>query len=550
MALLRAHHMDRFHKMKEEERRDKPDRKAEIAERRQEKSTFELPLSFQPKLQSKKDQSDKTPQEAGSKSAANSLTPGELLYQTLTPTTIHCRKKGCFTEKFLITNQKLLMLTNLPVHYDGYYTEEDLAGMLQRFGFQHDEETLYIVPQNRLAFAMMPSTDKVQKMLAACRRTPLWLKGCQLRLHVVASGISMALFPFYKSLMKAVQYNVTDQGVKTVYVKNISQSETWRLRAAAAKIGPLQNFLPLLDRVYIEFKDARDADQLGVWYSRLDPAPRYQITRMKMPDNGLALQKRSPEPGLPLDSETGATTSCVVPRGSLSPLWITLKTSPFVFPTICPWFNHPEYLTITGQDDIARACLLDPTCPSVIMMTGLPDRNYNQVDVATLVWPYITQQNMYGMYYHVIVLKLQRRAFVYFSEWDKCREFVSAYLANPPYMQGSRPTLHFLLCHTHPQYSEDLLYTTLMEWSDTPVVQPERLELRLLIAEIFSCTVDVVKQVLEVVTSIAPISSFVPLANRICIEMAESRGVAQVLEQYKNYTPTDIKQCFDWYVYL
>ncbi|KAM9335917.1 uncharacterized protein ABDE67_020909 [Symphorus nematophorus] len=48
--------------------------------------------------------------------------------------------------------------------------------------------------------------------------------------------------------------------------------------------------------------------------------------------------------------------------------------------------------------------------------------------------------------------------------------------------------------------------------------------------------------VMEVVASIATFVSFLPLANRICVEMADSYSVTQVVEKYKTFSPDSKKQ--------
>ena len=42
-----------------------------------------------------------------------------------------------------------------------------------------------------------------------------------------------------------------------------------------------------------------------------------------------------------VDGATVPLTRLGVPEGSASPFWITMKTSPFLFPTASPWFIVP-----------------------------------------------------------------------------------------------------------------------------------------------------------------------------------------------------------------
>lgn len=55
----------------------------------------------------------------------------------------------------------------------------------------------------------------------------------------------------------------------------------------------------------------------------------------KLPENAVPDGKDA------VDGATIPLTKFGVPEGSMSPFWITMKTSPFLFPTVSPWFIIP-----------------------------------------------------------------------------------------------------------------------------------------------------------------------------------------------------------------
>ncbi|XP_045920990.1 microtubule-associated protein futsch-like isoform X5 [Micropterus dolomieu] len=257
---------------------------------------------------------------------------------------------------------------------------------------------------------------------------------------------------------------------------------------------------------------------------------------------------RFPENALPdsKDIVAGVTIPPIknVPQGSISPFWVTLKTRPFLFPTMSPWFIIPDYLTVKGQDDIEKAS--GSKFPT-IMLTGLPEENYQHEDVAKLVWRYFPKQNLRSLYYNVTVLSLQRRAFVFFADWTTCCNFARDHITNPVSVKGSKLSVHFVLQHMNPASTEDMMYRSLMKWSNAGVSEPMSLEERLLCVEISETSGEVIKKVMDVVDSIATFVSFLPLANRICIEMADSSGVAKVVKKYNTLSLDSSKRCTTWW---
>ncbi|GAA6230302.1 uncharacterized protein LOC108873681 [Lates japonicus] len=497
--------------------------------------------------------SEQQPATTSSSSAAvTSLTIGEMVEKHLNQKKITCLSHStCFSPKFFSLDKKLLLITNLPKYYEGCYTEADIAKLLTPYGFKYENDNIYVIPQTGMVFALMPTAANVHDILSATRKNRFIIKKSRLRLSVVDGGITMTPLGFYKSLMKRMNSPVVDDGERTIYIKNISPQEARDLREALRKIDFVRNYLPLLNKVFIEFESIRDADRLGVWYSLLKQPPRHRVHRLKTPHSGCtSLPPRLAANAMPdsKDVVAGATvptTNFGVPQSSISPFWVTLTAPPFLFPTMSPWFIIPDYQTVRGNNDITKASCQGSVF-STIMLTGLPEGNYRHEDVARLVWPYFPRQNLHSLYYNVTVLTLQRRAFVHFTDWASCCRFVRDHIKNPVCVGGCELKVHFVLQHMYPESEEELMYKTLMKWSNACVPDLESLEKRLLCVEISETTVAVVRMVMEVVASIASFVSFLPLANRICVEMADPSGVTQVVEKYKTFTPDTAFKAATW----
>uniref|UniRef100_A0A665TPZ5 Matrin-type domain-containing protein n=1 Tax=Echeneis naucrates TaxID=173247 RepID=A0A665TPZ5_ECHNA len=399
-----------------------------------------------------------------SSAAATHVTIGEMMEKHLAQYKLPCFKmKNCFFAK-----KKVLVINNLPKYKFVSYTEEDLAKLLIPFGFEYKAENIYVIPQICMAFAMMPTIENMRELMKSVRRRHLSLKMSKLMVQVVSKDMAMTPLGFYKSLMRQMNSPVLDDGGSIIYIKNISPSEAKELRESLNKIGSVRNFMPLLNKVFVEFESNRDADRLGVWYSLLKQAPAHKVCRLKVPHSGCkALPPRLAANAIP-DVAAGPTipaTKFGVPRGSVSPFWVTLASSPFLFPTMSPWFIIPDTLTVRVNEDITRVNRHGTIFPTV-MFTGLPEGNYKHEDFAKLVWPYFPKQTLHSLYYNIIVLTLQRRAFVYFSDWTSCSNFVRDHIKNPVSVRGSLLNVHFVLEHMAPEPSEELMYKTLMKWSN------------------------------------------------------------------------------------
>ncbi|XP_031706966.1 uncharacterized protein LOC116385549 isoform X1 [Anarrhichthys ocellatus] len=478
------------------------------------------------------------------------LTFGEMIEKHLYRQKIPCFKwKTCLSQKFTSPDRKLLLITNLPEYHDGCYTEEDLAKLLMPLGFQYAEDSIYVIPQTCMAFVLMPEFKDVIKILKLHKG--IHFKGSKLAFHVVSCSFEMAPFFFYKTLMKLLRFRGVVDASKIVYIQNISWSETRELRQSLKKMQFVRNFFPLLNKVFVEFEAPVHADRLGVWYSFLKQAPDHKLYRLAIPSVGNRVLHLPKSPGNALpplkDLIRGARilhTKCSLPQDTLGPFWVTLRSHPFVFPTKSPWFIIPKYQTLKVLPDIERA--RQGSRFPTIMLTGLPPGNYSHVDVASLVWRYFPKWNLRSMYYNVMILPLQRRAFVFFTDWTSCCDFVHEHIRNPVCLKYCLLSVHFVMENISPISSEEILYRTLMAWSNAGVPEPKLLEERLLCVETSEMSVDIIGVVMGVVASTAPFVGFLPLSNRICIEMVDSSGVTKMVEKYKSYIPDSCDSYDAW----
>ncbi|KAK5618557.1 hypothetical protein CRENBAI_016479 [Crenichthys baileyi] len=474
---------------------------------------------------------------ASSSAAADaSLTVGEKLGRLLHPEKIRCLSEHIIvsTKPFSLYT-RLLLISNLPEYHDGCYAESDIANLLHEFGFQYEGRNIYVIPQACMAFVLMDHFQCARRAFVASQNESLILNGSKLSAQIVSSKIFMAPFEFYKSLMELVGFPVSDDGTSTIYIQNISPSEARDLRETLRRIDSVKNYLPLLNKVFVEFESARDADRIGVWYSLLKRYSAHNVYRMKLPRNSsTSLSPRLALKAMPdaKDIVTGPvvpTTNFGVPVGSTAPFSVTLTTAPFVFPTASPWFIIPKFSTIRTKKDLWTPASMGPKS-STIMLTRLPEGNYSHEDIAKLVWKYFPKQNLQTLLYNIVVLPLQRRAFVHFNDWQSCCSFVEDFLKCPASIKGYILYIHQVLQDMPSGFSEGILYRNMMKWSNTRVPELESLEERLLLVVLSEVSVYLIISVLKTVTSIAPLVSFLPLANRLCIEMEDSSSVARVVE--------------------
>uniref|UniRef100_A0A1A8FWV9 Matrin 3 n=3 Tax=Nothobranchius korthausae TaxID=1143690 RepID=A0A1A8FWV9_9TELE len=256
---------------------------------------------------------------------------------------------------------------------------------------------------------------------------------------------------------------------------------------------------------------------------------------MKLPEgSATALSPQMVSKALPDSSDiiSGSKilrSRCGIPQGSIPCFWVSMTTCPYMFPTASPWFNIPSFLTVKEAGDIERAHHRGSAF-STIMLTGFRGKEWRYEEIAALVWRYFPQRAPDSLCFDVVVLPLQRRVFVYFISWDSCCSFVRDHLDNPVSVQGCPLSVHFVLEDMHRERSEEVLYRNLMKWGNSHVSEPESLSGRLLCVEVSVISINLVIFIMKVVASLAPFVNFLPLADRIYVEMRDAGGAALVVE--------------------
>ncbi|KAM4714519.1 uncharacterized protein FYW61_019490 isoform 1-T2 [Anableps anableps] len=440
-----------------------------------------------------------------------SLTVGDQLKSLLLKESFKCFTNE-ETKSMTEFPEEVFLISNLPDYEDCSYTEEELTELLVPFGFKHEVDTIYCIPQSGLALGIMPSGEELRNLI-----TEMWdgiaFKGQELCIRPVCNSLPMTPFQFYTTLMKLIHYNVTDDGTRTVFFHGISQSEILELRELLINGFAVKNFLPLLNKLFVEFESSNDVDLFGLSYSKHEEGRSHKLHRMKTPDS--------------LGNSRGKYN---FPPNTKPPFWIGMKTDPYIFPTLSPWYDIPNYMNLNKVSYFAQTDCWNPKF-FTIMLTNLPTDSYTQEDVASLAWPYFQEKTLAALCSNVIVLPLQRRAFVYFSDWSTCIRFIKDHLNKVFSINDCQLKAFLALNMEHHGASEEMLYKNVLKWSNCPVPTSDSLEERLLSVEVFDASPNIVTVVMKVVASITPFVNFVHLANRIYIEMADSGAVARVVEK-------------------
>ncbi|XP_062239536.1 serine/arginine repetitive matrix protein 2-like [Platichthys flesus] len=113
--------------------------------------------------------SDK-PAAAGRRSSAAgcTLTIGEMVEEHFHPDKIKClSKESAMSQEESSEGCTTLLISNLPKFHEGCYTEDDVAGVFVPFGLTSWSQEIYVVPQARVAFVVMPSALSVHSVLSA-----------------------------------------------------------------------------------------------------------------------------------------------------------------------------------------------------------------------------------------------------------------------------------------------------------------------------------------------------------------------------------------------
>ncbi|XP_028329757.1 titin homolog [Gouania willdenowi] len=431
--------------------------------------------------------------------------------------------KSVLSPEFASQNRRVLQITNLPKYEDSRYTERDVANLLTPFGFQQEEgylHNIYIIPQKRMAFAVLPTAKMAINIIRASVKDCFKLSGCNLIMKILEDNFSTPM-EFYRFLMMWMNEIITlDQAERIVFMTNVSPNDARNLRDFLRKIGSVKNYAPLLNKVFIEFHSILDADRLGVWYSLLHHPPQHILYRLGTPrsTNTAPMPKNRDIPDLRLR----VPTIFSIPLGCCSPFYVTMTTFPFIFATASPWFKIPLYVN-------PFAARVHSRC-STIMMTGLPEEGYCQMDVARIVWNCFRRHNMHTLFYKVMVLPLQRRAFIYFDNNTSCWVFCQQLITKPVCIRNKPVDIDFVINNRKPAMTEETMYRQLMKLSNAYVPALSGLDQRLLLVQVSEVSLELIQAVMKEVVSVGRLAGFLPLGNRICIEMLDPIDQMKVME--------------------
>ncbi|XP_036967642.1 zinc finger protein 638-like [Acanthopagrus latus] len=216
--------------------------------------------------------------------ATDSLTTGEMLEKHLDLNKIvRLKSQNYLSPKYSQHGLKQMMVTRLPKYYDGCYTEEDVVKLLTPFGFEYTDDSIYVLPQMCMALFRMPTVENLRSIMLHCKTDGISLKGSKLFFDVVAGGIAMTPLGFYKTVMKLVRFAVQDNGARTILISNISPSEVRYLKETLKPFVRVRNYLPLINKLFVEFEEAADANRFGGWYDLQKPPPGYKIHVLHKP---------------------------------------------------------------------------------------------------------------------------------------------------------------------------------------------------------------------------------------------------------------------------
>ncbi|XP_037116027.1 zinc finger protein 638 isoform X5 [Syngnathus acus] len=468
-------------------------------------------------------------------------TVGEKMKEHLVPENLHIRTT-CWKQE-----GSQMLITNLPAD-EHTYCEQDVIDVFKPFGMANSDDNIYVIPQLEIAFIQLKDYACVLSAIRASENGKLALKGHKEKLNAQVVDIPMWPGGFYQSVMMLLNYKVTKHGPKTVYIKNIEPSEVPILREVLRRICGIVNFMPLMNKVFVEFGSIHHVDRFGVWYSLHAQCPTYQIYRLGLPNvDKYSPKPRSPELAMP-DSNAAFAEATLIdfmsdfPFRTASPFYLTLRRKPYLFSTISPWFIIPAFLTVKRKADIINAEFGGAAMVKTVMLTGLPQGCYTHEDVAKLAWPFLAKKDLRALYYNVIVLPAQRRAFVQFNDWNSCCNFVLTHLPSPLRVGRYILGVHLVLKSLYAERSKEAdMYVALMRLSNSYVGEDlKTLSERLLCVEISEARKHTYYMVLDEVSSHAKIVNFLPLANRICIEMEDAAGVACVVEKCKDLKINEI----------
>ncbi|CAL8377707.1 unnamed protein product [Gadus morhua 'NCC'] len=317
--------------------------------------------------------------------------------------------------KFLpyATGGATIMVTDLPeIEYDAY-PPSLITPFLGKFGNIYWDKC-FILPDNCTAFLTMTANRMASLIEALVMEASLNFE--TVRFHILK-----------ENALESPLYDESTLENRLVFINNIPYCESSMddIFKGVLKTGGVRHYLPLIGKIFVEFVTVEDADRFSVWLSTFPLDWEIHISR----------------PGLAHD------------KARLEDAFLmTVFTQTVFYPTLSPQFYTPAHRTVNGPEDLEWA-ETNLTTQSV-MVTGLALGSYRHMDLVDEVWPYFVEKDISRVYYCVVILPLQRRAFIHFDDALKCREFVSDFLHKPFTMGGSDLTLHFLVNHLKPCTSE------------------------------------------------------------------------------------------------
>ncbi|KAJ3585180.1 hypothetical protein NHX12_013901, partial [Muraenolepis orangiensis] len=453
-------------------------------------------------------------------------TPGKKTTTPGTKTTTPGKKTttsiDCMDFKPYMTSGATVMVTDLPEKTSCQYSEPELICVLEKF-CNIECDKYFILPDNCTAFVEM-ATNKLEQLIDALANGVPLNEG-RIHCHLLKENALESPITFYQQLLKWSEkvYDETSLEYRLVYISNLSTDEDYWMQAfkdGLDKIGGVRLYLPLMGKIFVEFLTVEDADRFGAWLSSFRPKPKIE--------NKVQLIR----PGIILDTEA-VTPVCTKIQGPTAflegcepPFWLVVPTQPSFYPTLIPQFYTPAHRTVYGPQDVDYA-QMSSIGHTAVMVTGLPMCGYTHMDLLQEVWPYFEEKDISRVYYYVVILPLQRRAFIYFDDIVMCKEFILVHLNKPFTIGGCDLTLHLLLEHLNPCTKELQLYKRLLEWSN--VVPEEKVNKDLLlITEVNDCSVKALKLIFDVMQN-TPYISCIVLANRVLFQVPRKTNMYNVI---------------------
>ncbi|XP_059891898.1 uncharacterized protein znf638 isoform X2 [Gadus macrocephalus] len=423
---------------------------------------------------------------------------------------IQCLDVRCWKWKDFLpyaTSGATIMVTDLPEMEWNASNWSSITKVLEKFGNVQCDKC-FILPENCTAFVSMTAKKVAALMESLVMGASLNSK--TVRCHLLKENALESPIDFYKHLLRWSEklYDESTLEYRLVYISNIPVGNYWMLafNEGLRQTGGVRLYLPLIGKIFVEFVTVEDADRFGVWLSKFQPAKlkRWRICFSR--------------PGLDQDVYE------LFKAGREDAFLIPLFTQTIFYPTLSPQFYTPAHRTVNGPEDLEWAGK-HLTGQSVVMVTGLALGTYRHMDLVDEVVPYFVEKDISRVYDSVVILPLQRRAFIHFDDALKCKEFVSDFLHKPFTIGGSDLTLHFLLDHLEPCTSELQLYNRLLGWTNVACNKAGHLD-QLILKEMDYCNREelrfIFKDILKRTSPNSWVSCLV-LANRVVFQIVNGR---------------------------